>query len=1091
MVAKAPTAPPPRPVPVGELLDQLQAAGFAISPDVYRRVALVAEHVFPHGLPDTPTEAVTRQLGELMAPIVCRSQVEQQKFGILFNSFFQPPALIQGPDKPPVIPAEPTPRWPWLVVSLLLVLAMSWWLADHFDPDNPNNPNIETEATRTWPAKQAINCSIDFGVKLTDGQQVVFINRSPGMASRQRYVWRFGDGSDSVVSAQATVSHVFRGDARNRALNRVTLRAVGCTTAAQPYAPDTVYRPAPVAYRQSAEQKAYNLSGWVPLLLLGLGGWAGYGGWRYWQRRRREKQAVRPYNGPFFLRFAPQEDLIQPSPSLVNWAQQLQQRQESEQYKLAVGATIARTVRTGGMPAIVYEAVKRRPRYLVLIDIHSAFDQQAQLHAYLMGVLTARDVEMDVFFFHSDPRYAWNGQYPKGLPIGDLRRLYSTHYLVLVTEGARLLDYDTGGVMDWVVDAFGDWQNRALLTPILPVNWHYLEVALSQFFVLLPATPDGQVLLRDFLEQPDDTPTFEALMKQFGVLPGTPQRGIFGKTAKQLTLHDISLFLYQAAATNTTDPDLPDQLLEWACATAVFPTPNWSVTLAIGKSLEQMSGKNGLVTSTNLLRLTALPWLRQDTIPEPLRTTLLAQLSPEMTLTARQAVIDLLRTLEPEAGSLAYEEWQLRVWEQEFYTEKAGLRHLTAYAQQVELVKDAPIQQQLRRREQIQSRYIPSVLMLLVLSPLLLYLTPSQTQLASWAVPFYKRNATIMDSAVYFNNLAVKTVTNNRSPIYERNRQGVLLLKKSIDQRATFDAIYNLNAARYNLGVFQFTTSDTVNTKTRLDPKRQLPTLLKPVTLFDPIWIPDSAVTASYLKLLTTSVATDSIANYLKEQNRASANNGLNQTLFIGNGVDKKLLKALITKARLAFRWPQRINLQDIGSTMNAIKNYQPTPSQSDSLVGLDALRLILYADGPHRSTQISLEMDPRSMKANSLPPVAFNRVRPSQSNYRSNRIKTQPVQPQRYSPPSTDLNVVVPRKRRVNANLDSIVREKDGYERQNVVQQIQQSRPIDYQQFKLPTTAITTKKIDSLLTTPTANQAPVLQKRVLKKSSKEGKTLD
>ncbi len=1102
------TALPPRPVPVGELLDQLQAAGFAISPDVYQRVALVAEHVFPNGLPNPTTEATTRQLGELLAPIVCRSQAEQAKFGALFNGFFQPPTSIQEPPIPPEIPVELTPQWPWLVVGLVLVLATGWWLVDYVTDPDSDKPDIRKEVKKTWPARQSLDYATDFGIKSVDGQRITFINRSPGVANQQQYVWHFGDGSDSVVSAKATVSHVFKGSTGEADLGRVSISAVGCANEPQHYIPSDAYQPSPVAYRWSAEQKAYSLSGWVPLLLLGLGGWAGYGGWRYWQRKRREKQAVRPQNGPFFLRFAPQEDLIQPSPSLVNWAQQLQQRQESEQYKLAIGATIARTVRMGGMPTIVYEAVKRRPRYLVLIDIHSAFDQQAQLHAYLMGVLTTRGVEMDVFFFHSDPRYAWNGQYPKGLPISDLRRLYSTHYLILVTEGTRLLDYDTGGVMAWVVDALGDWQNRALLTPVFPANWHYLEVALSQFFVLLPATPDGQVLLRNFLEQPDETPTFEALMKQFGVLPGTPQRGIFGKTAKQLTLNDISLFLQQAAATNTTDPNLPDRLLEWACATAVLPTPNWSVTLAIGKALEEMSGKDGLVASTNLLRLTALPWLRQDTIPEPLRTNLLAQLPPEVALAARQAVIDLLRTLEPEAGSLAYEEWQLRIWEQEYHTEKTGLRNLTAYASQVELVKDGQIRQQLRRQEQIQNRYVPSALMLLVLTPLLLYLTPPQTQVVSWAVPFYARKTVIIDSALFYNNLAFRALIDNRQPAESRYDLGKLQLIRSLKQRPTFDAIYNLNANRYNLAVFYYAMSlakpDSVEnwrlrSQSMLSPEGDYTKLeasffvQKPLSLFSKYWVPDSTTMHGYLTLLTINAPTDSLYTYLETANRKSANDQANQTLTIGQPIDRARFDQQIGNARRAMQWPGSLQFSHADSITAIIRQFRPNQAQRDSLIGLETDRIILFAGGPHRSERVAVAMDPRLMKATSLPPVSLNqvKVKTSQSNYRSTQVKAQPVQPITLPPSGADLKVLMPKKQ-ITIKQDSVVREKGDYKQQVPPQQVQQRKPVDYQQVKSYSPPdIKTKKIDSLLTTPTPNEAPVIQKRATKKSSKVSKTLD
>ena len=50
------------------------------------------------------------------------------------------------------------------------------------------------------------------------------------------------------------------------------------------------------------------------------------------------------------------------------------------------------------------------------------------------------------------------------------RTVLAYAHLVLVTEGTRLLDYDTGEVAAWAVEALSGWTSRALLTPVYPAS---------------------------------------------------------------------------------------------------------------------------------------------------------------------------------------------------------------------------------------------------------------------------------------------------------------------------------------------------------------------------------------------------------------------------------------------------------------------------------------------------------------------------------------------------------------------------------------------------------------------------------------------
>lgn len=981
-----------------------------MAPAQYGRVFTVVKAVFPDGIASDTSDGDWRTLRELLGPIICRTFAEQERFGDVFDSVMTKHLVDDGgsktdddetSDRDTEVETHIQSRGRFWLIKVLMALGLAVtllvFLYNKLTQDNQ---------------PQALDCTADFGIQSSRDKIVTFINRSPGVARGQTYEWDFGDGTPPLSTSLITVSHQFRDDINPTLEKRVTLRAVGCSDPLLNKSDSTEtnnFNPSPLPFLRLPETTRYTLANWVPLLLMGLGGLLGWSWWLTRRRRQRAQAPQRPTGGPFFLSFPQQDDAIQPSPSLLSWAHQLQQREESERHMLAIGPTIRRTIRNGGMPSVQYEAIKRRPRYLILIDDRSAYDQQAKLYAYVMGVLITRSVEMDVFFFHSDPRYLWNENHPKGLPISDLLRLYSSHYLVLVTEGTRLLDYNTGEVAAWAVEALSGWMSRALLTPVYPANWHYLEAALSRFFILLPATPDGQLLLRDYLGQPDNVPSFEELLRQFKVMPGTPSRGIFSPNTAKMTVEEVRNFLNTSTQGADQNASVREWLFTWACATAVFPTPDWAMTLAIGRALEANFRVDGLVTSTNILKLTALPWLRQDSIPEPLRANLLAQLPHEVATVARQTVVAMLNDLQLSPGSVAYEEQQLRLWEQEYHLQTKGLSDFSGYRQHPDLFKDEAIQHGLARQDRIENKYQPAGLLALLILPLLLYMTPPQTQVASVLLPFFRADSTALDSAAFYNNRALtrleekrgsstesssrlKTVlgrlvdyTDNTSSKWESYGAGTLDLIRSVEYRPTFEGVHNMNTARYNLAVERFGNSYSKDETIRrvqqlLSPSGEVPQLMKPFGLFDADWVPDSAVTRQYLALLANKAANNTIYTYIDQANLTSINSGSNQEVGISRPIDQAEFNQLADKARSLFSSPgtmeiaqnPQLNQRDASKLREGLRGFKPTTAQRDSLISIEAARIVLYFGGPQRAKKVPLEA-PNNITRGTTEPMNYN----------------------------------------------------------------------------------------------------------------------
>lgn len=1011
-----------------------------MSPGQYGRVFTVVESVFPDDRSVSVDANVDRlqTLRGMLGPLVCRTATEQERFGPVFDAVMSevapkpPPPDEDNPTKStgPRTGEAPPHRWGRIgLVAVAVGIGLAALLYTLFNPPPPP------------PPAPIDSCAVDFRVRPARGSVVTFENRSPGVVSQLLYVWDFGDGTPTVTSSQTLVQHTFSGIVNETALSRVTLRGAGCPPASksaiEPVTLST-YSPSPLPFLRLPETSHYTLSGWVPLLLMLLGGLLGGGWWLARRRKQQQQTAQRPTTGPFFLSFPPQDDAIQPSPSLLSWAQQLQQREESERHMLAVGPTIQRTIRNGGMPVVQYETIKRRPRYLILIDARSAYDQQAKLYAYVMSILVARNVDMDVFFFHSDPRYCWNENYPKGLPISDVYRLYSTHYLVLVTEGARLLDYDTGEVTAWAVEALGGWSSRALLTPVYPANWHYLEAALSRFFILLPATPDGQFLLYTFLGKPDSVPSFEELLERFRVLPGTPNRGLFGIKPSQTTLADVRRFLSQAVPGPDKNETVREWLFRWACATAVFPTPDWAMTLAIGRAIERHFKLEELVTSTNILKLTALPWLRQDHIPEPLRSNLLAELPPEVETVARKTAVRMLKDLKPSAGSVAFEEQQLRLWEQEYHLGSNVLPDLKPYRPFPDLIKDASIRQRLARQQTVETRWQSAGVLLLLLLPLLLYITPPRTQVAGVLVPFFRQDSSATDSAAYYNNRAVRAFNNQSGDRMTLYGQGILDLFTSIRHRQSFEAVYNLNVSRYNLAILrqqQAPKDERTSSETRkaiqsiLSPFGDVNKLMSPFGLFDPDWVPDSLNTRQYLWLLAQNAPNDTLFSYVERANQTSVNEGQNTEVGIRSPIDQLQFNSFSELAKGLFRRPGTLEISRSpqvapGDTLSdTLLSFATSRSQRDSLISLEAARVVFYLGGPKRAAVLPLatfqglssESDNTSPTAGKESSGSTGGGWPDKPTARSNAIRKTTKRPRitaRATAPQNQENVASPVKR-------------------------------------------------------------------------------
>ena len=365
------------------------------------------------------------------------------------------------------------------------------------------------------------------------------------------------------------------------------------------------------------------------------------------RRQRREDVNDRAQQG-IPVSFGASLGDVYDADDLTRVARLLRARQRSGELQLDIVESVIATVRALGFFTLREKAVSKPPEYLVLIDRAAFRDHQARLFYELTHKLNAEGVFVTCYYFEGDPRVSFIWPFEsssaapvvrtpeaqqkveeearrsqRGVTLEDLHDLYTDHRLLIFGEGTDLVDPLTLQTVDWI-KSFTHWQDRAILTPRPPSLWDAHEFALSQQFVVMPATLRGVELAAESFAIREPVSIPENLRGDSSLPP-----------------HDID-----------SAEDLPElrvylgeRYFQWLCACAVHPQLQWDLTMVLGEQFSQSSGGGkpveSLFTEENLLRLFNLSWFRVGTIPEPVRERLMRQLTARSEATVRQTIAEL------------------------------------------------------------------------------------------------------------------------------------------------------------------------------------------------------------------------------------------------------------------------------------------------------------------------------------------------------------------------------------------------------------------------------------------------------------------
>lgn len=348
-------------------------------------------------------------------------------------------------------------------------------------------------------------------------------------------------------------------------------------------------------------------------------------------KKEAETKKIKPTEGPYKIEFLNQEHLISSEPEVDKLSDILRKRQVSEMHRLNIRNTIKATVAQGGIPMLQYTPLTKSLSFLVFIDKEYPDSHLVKLFEWLMTKLQKEQVDITIYEYYKEPLYLSNEKLNQlRIPV---ERVAAHHpgSSVFVFGDARHFVYPMKGKLkSWVADKFSNWHTKILITPFSKNDWDKKELALSEAgFVVVPADISAGFVIEDVINRQVETYT---QIKH--PAPAT-------YPARFLNFYEIE----------TLKEYINDDLMmQWVCSLAVFPTVDWNLTIALGKSIENDLDKKGkpaeLLNYTNLLKIGRIAWMHNGIIPDSLKTKMLEQLDGNSQLLARQTLLNQLAEIK-------------------------------------------------------------------------------------------------------------------------------------------------------------------------------------------------------------------------------------------------------------------------------------------------------------------------------------------------------------------------------------------------------------------------------------------------------------
>ncbi|MEL7222806.1 MAG: PKD domain-containing protein, partial [Bacteroidota bacterium] len=409
---------------------------------------------------------------------------------------------------------------------------------------------------------------------------------------------------------------------------------------------DQAYLPLAKLHRDSREVLA--IWSWGYYLLLGGLGIALLYYWLRWlvnrpdddQQRKAESKDQTLYvrfkhsdQGPYYIPFRNQDQLIQTSTGQLRLADAMRLRQEGLRKEINIKDTLKATLNQGGFPQARFRYASQATEYLILVDEQNQASHLGHLFKYLAKSLQGEDVNIDVYYYHKHFTRFWNPYFPQGLDLDQLHRSHGHYKLIVMGDLHEMIDpfsRKQPNLRPVLANVIRQWSQCILLTPTPPISWTYREKLLARIFNIFPADTAGLNRMATHLKNGEELLPDGAAFDRWKELQTETRQDEDTEYRKWKRWHSVQDYF------RGCHPDVE----RWFKALAVFSAPSWPVTLAIGHALGIQ------ITYDKLLQLARIPTLQQERFDEKLRQKLLSILDPQDEKLARQALQEELAAVK-------------------------------------------------------------------------------------------------------------------------------------------------------------------------------------------------------------------------------------------------------------------------------------------------------------------------------------------------------------------------------------------------------------------------------------------------------------
>lgn len=489
---------------------------------------------------------------------------------------------------------------------------------------------------------------LDLPGNLPPGEAFTFAPNVVDETKDLQFFWDFGDNQ---TSTERSPTHRYREEGSYTVELKVTRTGQTgfCTTstsATMRVGEDQVYLPwYDLQYDPIRTRATFGWLPWALLFFLAVATFYFIFRWAKTQRpvvpppergQPRGLPLQSPDRPPYDIPFRPLNGLIRNLTGQFRLADALRRRQEGLRQEVDVPKTVDVTIASGGFPRLQFRNTTKPADYLFLVDEQNEISHQGRLLRHLVKVLHDQDVHAEVFYYRSEFFHFWNPQYPQGITLEQISRLCPEHRLVVFGDAHALLDpygQTDKALRPEAVADFQRWKQRLLLSPRPPQSWDFREANIHNLLPIFPADLEGQMAAANFIDNgmaPEDLPSTFATWRE--------------KLAASRTEPDINR-RWRSASDHAEYLGYGSDLYRWFCALALYPTPTWEITLAVGAAMDIP------LNADNLLLLARIPSLQEGKINPRLRKEMLADLQLYDEELARTAIANELEASLAEATS--------------------------------------------------------------------------------------------------------------------------------------------------------------------------------------------------------------------------------------------------------------------------------------------------------------------------------------------------------------------------------------------------------------------------------------------------------